>query len=334
MNKLDLERKKNRILYRELFFEADKTFKEQLNKLKENFSCSKCSSCCKIRYSHLSPADIFELSKQEDVISQEYIKYFIPYGADESFSYEKDSIIPIELNNNKALESDNNYANSILSISSEPVYFYFCRLLEDEYSCESKSFLCKNFPASATTILPEKCSYRNWQKLCIDTIKNQIAPDISRKIADITNYRHNFNCSGCGTCCKLACSEFTYEELKLKAQKGDEFARQFTSVFIPYETLDEAREVFPDYVDLVKQTLDKDENIYFYHCPHITEDNTCTMYKDRPGICRDFPDNPLSILPPVCGFYDWKEEVMVAAMTLHAMSYIYKFYLEKIEEVL
>ena len=87
-------------------------------------------------------------------------------------------------------------------------------------------------------------------------------------------------------------------------------------------------------MDLVVQTLDSDEKIYFYHCPHITDDNVCTIYEKRPQICSDFPDNPLSILPPVCGFYEWKEEVMVASMTLHAMTYIYKFYLEKIEAVL
>ena len=335
MNKLDLERKKNRILYRELFFEADKTFKEQLNKLKKEFSCSKCHSCCKIRYSSFSPADIYELSQKEDVISQEYIKLFIPYGADEFFTYEQDNEILVEINNEKAFAADNAYVTSVLTKSLDPVYFYFCRnLSDDKCVCKEKSFLCDNFPNSVTTILPKNCSFREWQKFCTDKIKNEIAPDIYVKAEEIKNYSNNFNCDRCATCCKLACSEYDLEELKQKAKNGDEFAKQFSSIFIPYKTLDEAREIFPDYVDLVKQTLDEDENIYFYHCPHISHDNTCTIYEKRPDICRDFPDNPLSILPPVCGFYEWKEEVMVASMTLHAMTYIYKFYLEKIEAVL
>jgi len=336
MNKLDLERKKNRVLYRELFYEADKTFKEQLNKFKSDFTCSKCLSCCKIRYSQYSPADIFELSKQEDVISQEYIKFFIPYGADKLFSYQNNNEINIELNNKQALEIDNNYTGSVLSKSFEPIYFYFCRYLDENKKCicNEKSFLCDNFPNFVTTILPESCSFREWQTLCIDKIKNEIEPDIYVKVAEIQQYSNNFKCNRCATCCNLACSEYSLEELKLKAQNGDEFAKQFTSVFIPYNTLDEAREIFPDYVDLVKQTLDEDENIYFYHCPHLTSDKTCSNYDERPGICRDFPDNPLSILPTICGFYEWKEEVMVASMTLHAMTYIYKFYLEKIEAVL
>lgn len=334
MNQLDLERKKNRILYRELFFEADKTFKEQLNKLKKDFSCSQCHSCCKIRYSQLSPSEIFELSKQEDVVSQEYLRLFIPYGTDNSFSYEKNNLISIEKNNQKALEADNNYyVDTILYMSLEPVYFYFCRYLKEK-ECSEESFLCKSFPTSVTTILPEKCSFKDWQKHCADKIKNEIAPDIYVKASEIKEYGHNFNCNNCATCCNLACSEYSYEELRQKAQKGDEFAKQFTSIFIPYKTIDEAREIFPDYVDLVKQTLDKDENIYFYHCPNLSSEKTCTIYEKRPEICRDFPDNPLCILPTTCGFHEWKEEVMVASMTLHAMTYIYKFYLDKIEAVL
>jgi len=191
MNKLDLERKKNRILYRELFYEADKTFKEQLHKFKGDFSCSKCRSCCKIRYSQLSPADIFELSQQEDVISQEYIKFFIPYGSDKSFNYQKNNIISIELNNKQALEADNKYTDTILSKSLEPVYFYFCKNFDNKNKCicEEKNLLCKTFPSSVTTILPENCSFRGWQKLCTDKIKNEIAPDIYLKADEIKKFR-------------------------------------------------------------------------------------------------------------------------------------------------
>ena len=87
-------------------------------------------------------------------------------------------------------------------------------------------------------------------------------------------------------------------------------------------------------MDLVKQTLDEDENIYFYHCPHLSSENTCTIYEKRPEICRDFPDNPLSILPTTCGFYEWKEEVSVAAMLLHALIEILEFNQEKLEIIL
>lgn len=241
MNKLDSERKNNKILYRELFLEADKTFKEQLYKLREGVSCSKCRPDC-------------------------------------------------------------------------------------EFNDQDAPFV--------TTLLPENCSFKEWQKICADKIKNEIKFDIQQKISDVMKLRNEFVCARCGTCCKLGCSEYSYEELKQKAQEGDEFARQFTSIFVPYENLDDAKKIFPEYVDLVTQVLDKDEKIYFYYCPHVTKENFCTNYENRPHICRDFPDNPLSILPSVCGFYQWKEDVSVAAMMLHAMTYIYEFYLEKIESVI
>ena len=240
MNKLEMQRKNNKILYRELFFEADKTFKDQLIKLRENISCSNCSSECKISNSGTIP--------------------FV------------------------------------------------------------------------TAVFQKNCSFRKWQEICIDKIKNEIKHDIQQKITDIMDYRENFECSRCGTCCKLGCSESSYEELRQKAKNGDEFAKQFTSVFIPYKNMGEAKKVFSEYVELVEQTLDEDEKIHFYHCPHLTEKNFCTNYDQRPEICRDFPDNPLSILPDICGFHEWKEEVIVAAMMLHAMTYIYEFYLEKIEQ--
>jgi Fe-S-cluster containining protein len=242
MNELELERKKHRVLYRELFAEANKTFLEQLNKLRNDFSCTQCMQECPLKTSE--------------------------------------------------------------------------------------------FPPSVITMLPENCSYKEWQKLCINVIKTEIEPDIFQKIENISVYRQEFKCSGCATCCNLACSDYSYEELQEKAKSGDNFAKQFTSVFVPYNSLEEARKIFPDYVDIVQTTMGEEEKIYFYHCPLLTKDNKCSKYEERPEICRDFPENPLSVLPPSCGFYGWKDEVMVAAMTLHAMSYIYKFYLAKIEETL
>jgi len=332
MNKLEQERKKNRVLYRELFYHADKTFKEQLNKLKENFSCTNCGVCCQMRYSELSPSEIYQFSQEGDALSLEYSKIFIPYGADKNFKYEKNCKISLEVNNNHAKQTTLNYVSDILLKSPVPVYFYFCKTFDKDKNCTAKeqNSLCSRFPDSVTTILPEQCVYKNWQKLCLDKIKNEIEPELQTKISQILTYKNEFSCKRTGTCCRLACSEYSYEQLKQKAAAGDNFAQEFTSIFVQYETLEEASKIFPDYVELVIDTLDSDEKIYFYHCPHVTDDNVCTIYEKRPGICKSFPDNPLSILPPICGYFPWKEETMVASMTLHAMTYIYNFYYDKI----
>lgn len=171
-----------------------------------------------------------------------------------------------------------------------------------------------------------------WQKNTLDLLQNNISKEIYRKLNEILAYRTKFKCVGCATCCNLACSEFSPEELKQKAQNGDNFAKQFLSVFIPYNSKEEARKVYPEYIELLEKN--KEYDVYFYHCPKLTEDKRCSDYENRPQICRDFPDNPLSILPSACGYKKWKEEVEPIALMLHSMVEIIDFYILKIKEAL
>ncbi len=342
MEKFELQLKKERSLYRELFINAEKTFKELIKKMKLDFSCINCKTCCRLRYSNLSPVDIFRLANNEnDEISKEYIKFFVPYGTDRNFQYTEDYKISFENNNRFAKEaaqiySESSYAEKLILKHSGSVYFYYCRNLDENNNCtkEQKSFLCENFPNSISTILPENCTYRHWQNLVLHRIKTEIEPDIQLKIREILDYKNNFHCKRTGTCCRLASSEFSYEELKQKASNNDEFAKQFTGVFVPYTSTDEAQKVFPEYVSLLLERFDNDENINFFYCKHLKGENECPIYDDRPQICRDFPDNPLAIIPSHCGYYAWKDEVLVASYTFHAMSQIYDFYQEKIRDAI
>lgn len=164
----------------------------------------------------------------------------------------------------------------------------------------------------------------------LSTFLNEVAPkDVYQKWMKILEYRQNFQCIGCATCCKLACSEFSYEELKEKALHGDNFATQFTSIFIPYENENQPREIYPEYIELLAEKLDG-EKVYFYHCPKLTAENRCSDYENRPQICKDFPDNPLGMLPVSCGFSCWKEEVEPIALMLHSLLEIIDFYKNKL----
>lgn len=167
-----------------------------------------------------------------------------------------------------------------------------------------------------------------WQADVLDMFENDISKEIYRKWQEILKFRENFECKGCATCCNLACSEFSPEELKFKAQNGDKFATQFTSIFIPYDSKEDAQKIYPQYIKLLDDTIDDD--VYFYHCPKLTECKRCSDYENRPQICRDFPDNPLCILPKSCGFYEWRNEVEPVAMMLHAMMEIIEYYKEKL----
>lgn len=176
---------------------------------------------------------------------------------------------------------------------------------------------------------PDTSGYE-WQKQALILLNNDISKEIYRKLNEILAYRVKFKCVGCATCCKLACSEFSPEELKQKADNGDNFAGQFLSVFIPYKNKEEARKIYPEYIELLEEN--GEEDVYFYHCPKVTEDNRCSDYGNRPQICRDFPDNPLSILPKSCGYREWKEEIEPIALMLHSMLEIVEYYNTKLEE--
>lgn len=175
---------------------------------------------------------------------------------------------------------------------------------------------------------PKDCAYKNWQKEVRKFLEETAEKDICPKWLKILEYKTNFSCACCSACCKLACSEFSYQELKQKAKDGDNFAKQFVSIFIPYENENEARGIFPEYFELLREKA-QDENIYFYHCPKVTEDNRCSDYENRPQICKDFPDNPIGFLPKNCGYTVWKEEVETTALMLHSLLEIIDFYKQK-----
>lgn len=170
-----------------------------------------------------------------------------------------------------------------------------------------------------------------WQNSVCEMFENDISKEVLRKISEIKQNRKSCHCIGCGTCCKLACSEFSPDELKQKAQNGDNFASQFIQTFIPYENSDEPRRIFPEYLKMLEDN--NESGYYFYHCPKVTQDNKCPDYENRPQICRDFPDNPLAFLPFGCGFADWKIKSEPVSLMLNAMVEIMGFYKDKIKEL-
>ena len=179
---------------------------------------------------------------------------------------------------------------------------------------------------------PKNSNGEQWQLFVIELLKGEVSKNVYRKLNEILAYRSQFKCNGCATCCNLACSEFSPEELKQKADNGDKFATQFLSVFIPYNSKEEARKIYPEYIELLEENGENE--VYFYHCPKLTEDKKCSDYENRPQICRDFPDNPLSILPKSCGWKAWKDEIEPIALMLHSMIELIDFYTEKLNSII
>lgn len=117
-------------------------------------------------------------------------------------------------------------------------------------------------------------------------------------------------CSKCGTCCLCASPSKNYKELLKKAAEGDQFARDFFSIFIPYKNIEHARKVCGSIVDRVLKN--QKEDVVFYHCRHYHFEKKCIIYKDRPQLCRDFPGSPFVILAEHCAYYEWAKQCKAA----------------------
>ena len=176
---------------------------------------------------------------------------------------------------------------------------------------------------------PTGCKLREWQMQAITYLNGDYKTKLKAAYRAIMDKKNNYECSKCGACCRLAVSEYSYQQLKQRAMRGDKYSEDFVSVFVPIETVEEARAVNPEYFELLNELV-QDEKIYYYHCPKISEDNLCTIYEDRPDICKDFPHNPLKLLPSECSFNEWKNEVAHQAMLLKAKTDIINFYKEKL----
>lgn len=170
---------------------------------------------------------------------------------------------------------------------------------------------------------------KKWQKDVVNMLKEDYYPKLFVLQSQIDEIRANYSCVNCGSCCRLAISEFSPDELKQKAQSGDNYANQFIDTFVPYKSIDEVKKIYPEYVEMLEER--EKTGYYFYHCPKVTENNMCPDYENRPEICRDFPDNPLAFLPVKCGYKEWKIKSEDLSLKLNALSEIIAFYSERLQ---
>ena len=173
------------------------------------------------------------------------------------------------------------------------------------------------------------CKYRDWQMQALTYLAGDYRNKLKAAYKSIMDKKSEYECNKCGACCRLAVSEYSYEQLKQRAMRGDKFSSDFVSVFVPYESEEEAKKVNPEYFELLN-TLVEDDKIYYYYCPKLGNDNLCTIYENRPDICKDFPHNPLKLLPSECSYNEWKNAVAHQAMLLKAKTDIIAFYKQKL----
>lgn len=117
-------------------------------------------------------------------------------------------------------------------------------------------------------------------------------------------------CHMCGKCCRVVTTSIPYAELKQMEQDGDKGAVDFLSLFVPYDSIESARNVDAGVVDNIINRLKSDgsfdENeITFYGCKYLQDNNLCSRYETRLDLCKHCPSTPWSIVPPGCGFEGW-----------------------------
>lgn len=120
-------------------------------------------------------------------------------------------------------------------------------------------------------------------------------------------------CKQRGTCCRIATfkGSLSFDEIKALAAdptaQGHESARDFASVFIPYESQAQVQEMAGEFVERVRAVAERKgqdpDTITFFKCKFVLEDGRCGVHEDRPLGCRVYPfPHKSTIYHPGCGF--------------------------------
>ena len=198
------------------------------------------------------------------------------------------------------------------------------------YDCRSCTIPCDIQKPDIFSVFPPNCPYGTWQIKALSHLTNEYKAKLRVSKKAMMEKKNEYSCAKCGGCCKLAISEFSPMQLKQKAIRGDKYAREFSSIYVPYESEEMAEAICPDYYNKLKNIMDENERLYFYYCSKLGADDLCSDYENRPDICKDFPLTALKILPDTCGYLPWHESVSKLAMSIKAREDLIKFYKDRI----
>ena len=199
-----------------------------------------------------------------------------------------------------------------------------------EDSCKFCTIPCDVQKPDIFAVFPPNCPYGAWQIKALSHLTNEYRSKLRASKKALMDKKNEYSCTKCGNCCKLAVSSYNPMQLKQMAIRGDKYAREFSSIYIPYESEEMAEAVCPEFYAKLKDLMDVNERLYFYYCRKLGADNLCSDYENRPDICKDFPLTPLKVLPDTCGYMAWHNLVEKQAMSIKAREDLIKFYKEKI----
>lgn len=126
-------------------------------------------------------------------------------------------------------------------------------------------------------------------------------------------------CKQRGQCCRVATfkGSLSYEDILALAAnpeaEGHESARDFASIFVPYESQAQVNEIAAEFVDRVRTTAQSKgqdpDQVSFFKCKYVLADGRCGVHEDRPVGCRMYPfPHRNTIYHPGCGFEQQGQE--------------------------
>lgn len=202
--------------------------------------------------------------------------------------------------------------------------------LKPDCNCRACTIPCGIQKPDIFEVFPPGCPYGNWQIKSLSFLTTEYKNKLRVAKKKLMEKKSNYSCVKCGNCCKLAVSEFTPIQLKQRALRGDKYAKEFSSIYVPYESEEMAEAICPEFFGKLKELMNPNERLYFYYCSKLGADDLCSDYENRPDICRDFPLSPMKILPDTCGYEAWHKEVERQAMSIRAREDLIAFYKDKI----
>jgi len=138
--------------------------------------------------------------------------------------------------------------------------------------------------------------------------------DIVKRVQELLKLPQDL-CKTCGKCCRIATFKggLTAEQLLELSQSSPQTeeeaiqvdgAKDFLTIFEPYESTAEARKFAPEFVDKTLELFDKkDDEMSFFTCRYLGDDNLCKIHEDRPHLCRMYPiPHERTLFNPGCGF--------------------------------
>ncbi len=198
------------------------------------------------------------------------------------------------------------------------------------FNCKTCTIPCDIKKVDIFEVFPPNCPYGAWQIKALSFLTNEYKAKLKIAKKSMMEKKNEYTCGKCGACCKLAVSEYSPIQLKQRAIRGDKFAKEFSQIYVPYESEDMAKAICPEYYDKLYDIMDPDERLYFYYCSKLGADDLCSDYENRPDICRDFPMTALKVLPDTCSYLPWHNAVEKLAMSIKSREDLIQFYKDKI----